>query len=309
MRGPSRQGFKIISLQPLARTSVTPPRDARDPASIRDSRTRSHAGERGEPARSTATSPQTSSMNLRDSPTSRSSTCLSGHSDESPAQEHASMAETAPKPLPLVPSSPAPSRTAPSRSIRTTVRGNRCPNYRHHSARWPGSHWTGYSRTDQERRRGGWTVPTPTSGAGKCDGSSRHSKHPLVTDRDRVPESEPEPNLVDRAGGSAHGSGIQCSRSSSRCSWNSSSMSAMCSGPPSSPSTPYGTQPPDRTGASPVGAPPWIPSHCTRCGWSGYGTASWRDRTASSEAGGCRAERAVVHWCSEARSRCAPGHG
>ncbi len=40
--------------------------------------------------------PQTSSMNSKDCPTSRSSTCWSGHSSESPARETASMAGTGP---------------------------------------------------------------------------------------------------------------------------------------------------------------------------------------------------------------------
>ncbi len=190
-----RAGFALQASPPRPMTYV---RGAWNPASIRDSHTRSHAWERGEPARSTATSPQTSSMNLRNSPTNWSSTCLSRHSNESPAQEHASVAETAPRPLLLVPSSPAPSRTTPSRWIQRTTRGNRFPNYRRHSARRPGSHWTGYVRPDQKWRRGGWTVPTPTSGIRKCNGSSRHSKNPLVSNRDHVTEGEPEPESGQR---------------------------------------------------------------------------------------------------------------
>jgi hypothetical protein len=59
-----------------------------------------------------------------------------------------------------------------------TAPENHCSNYRHRSARRPGSHWIGCSRTGQKWRRAGWSAPTPPNGARKCDRSSRHSKRP-----------------------------------------------------------------------------------------------------------------------------------
>lgn len=38
---------------------------------------------------------------------------------------------------------------------------------------------------NDDRLGGQRPTPTPTNGAGKCDTSSRHSKRPLVTNRDR----------------------------------------------------------------------------------------------------------------------------
>jgi len=57
----------------------------------------------------------------------------------------------------------------------------------------------GFSRTDQKWQPAGWIAPRPISGARKCDRCDKHSKHPLITDRDRFTQVVPEPFEVNDA--------------------------------------------------------------------------------------------------------------
>ncbi|MFD8263379.1 hypothetical protein ACFV19_31745, partial [Streptomyces griseoluteus] len=50
----------------------------------------------------------------------------------------------------------------------------------------------------------GWTAPTPINGARKYDRSSKHSKHPLIINRDRFTEVVPEPVLMNKAALARH---------------------------------------------------------------------------------------------------------
>ncbi|WP_455755220.1 DUF4259 domain-containing protein [Streptomyces nigra] len=88
------------------------------------------------------------------------------------------------------------------------------------------AHCTGFSRTDLKWQPAGWTAATPTSGARKYDRSSKHSKHPLITNRDRFTESEPEPEKRQQVftifGGDHEGCGVRIVHEPRHCHCRSS---------------------------------------------------------------------------------------